>query len=192
VKRFFDALYASVIEPVLTALGDLLEWILDSLSWLFGGGAGGDWSSGIPFLWVVVAGLGAVVVWRIIAMLRRPSELVTATAEVAAESLPAAESLFKQAQESLSASDHRAAIRFAFLALIAHLQDLGKLRYDSSRSNREYLSDLQPWPDLSAVFRSCADPFERCWYGGRQPNASEVDSVFALCRRQLQTGVSEA
>ncbi len=182
----FGTLYDYLIAPVFDTIGKFIRTILD---WLFSQSAdrvGGDWSSGIPFLWAVVAALGAVVAWRVIVLLRqRQSTDPVATEETAVDELPQAEQLLEQAQTALAQGERRDAIRLAFLALIALLQDRGKLAYDPSRSNREYQRDLRRWPDLLAGFRAAADPFERCWYGGRQPEAAEVDSVISLCRQQL-------
>jgi hypothetical protein len=96
--------------------------------------------------------------------------------------------LLADAERAHERGDQREAIRLAFLAVIAHFQDQGKLSGDRSRSNREYLRELGPWPDLSAVFRRCAEPFERCWYGGRPLDGLEVDAVIIECRRLAAAG----
>jgi hypothetical protein len=183
----FAAIYEYVLRPILQALGKLLDAILEWLWSLFGEGPAGDWSSGIPWLWIVVALLAAIVLWRIVVMFRQPREV---TAELPPDTpvdeLPQAGQLLDEAQAALARGVRRDAIRLAFLALIAHLQDRGRLSWDPSRSNREYQRDLRPWPDVSAGFRACADPYERCWYGGRLPESSDVDSVISYCRQQLQ------
>lgn len=184
--RIFSALYQSLIRPILRALGDLIKTIFEWLMSLSGFGAGGDWSSGIPLLWVVVLLLGGIVVWRVVVILRSQRAAPPLKhQDPAVHELPHAEQLLEQAQDALSRGDRRNAIRLAFLALIAHLQDIGKLSYDPSRSNREYQRDLRPWPDLSSGFRACAEPFERCWYGGANPESAEVDDLISRCRSQL-------
>lgn len=189
--RVFGALWNDVLKPAFDALLDLLGAILEWLLELGGLAPSGDWSSGIPLLWALIAGLGAIVVWRIVVMLRRQPSAPATPKQAALDELPQAERLLEQAQAAIAAGDHRAGLRLAFLALIAHLQQQGKLVYDSTRSNREYHRDLRPWPDLSAGFRTCAEPFERCWYGGHQPSPTEVNLVLSHCRRQLQITAEE-
>ena len=189
--RVFGALWNNVLRPAFDALLDLIRAIIEWLLELAGLGPSGDWSSGIPFLWLVVAGLAALVVWRIIVMLRRQPPAPAMAKQAAVDELPQAERLLEQAQAAMAAGDHRAGLRLAFLALIAHLQHQGKLVYDSTRSNREYLRDLRPWPDLSAGFRTCAEPFERCWYGGHQPSPDEVSLVLSHCHRYLKLTTGE-
>ena len=142
-------------------------------------------------MWVVVAVLGAIVIWRVIEMIRRQRKSAIVNDKQVVEELPQAEQLLQQAQDALATGDRRIAIRFAFLALIAHLQGHGKLAYDPTRSNREYQRDLRRWPDVLDGFRQCVVPFERCWYGGQEPALAEVNSVISFCRQQLHAKVSE-
>ena len=184
-------LYEHLIQPVLKAFFDLLRWILD---WLSGGIklSSGDWSSGVPFLWTIISLLTLYVVYyvasRVMSSFRgrsNPSHAQTDLSQI--DVLPRADSLLEQARATLSQGDRRSAIRLAFLSLLAWFQDQGQLKYDPSRSNREYQRDLQQWPDSVSRFRAAAAPFEQCWYGGRDLDIQQVENVIALCREWIQT-----
>lgn len=176
-------IYEHLIQPVLEAIADFLKWLLEKLFGIKPGA--GDWSAGLPFLWLLVALSAAFVIWRLWKILKSRSAAPRSPKPVPVPEtvLPQARQLLDEAQECLARGDHRHAIRLAFLSLLAWLQDNGRLRYDPSRSNREYQRDLSRWPDLLSPFRSAAEPFERCWYGGRTLDAGEIEGVLAVCRR---------
>lgn len=186
IGRLFTFIYEYVIGPALQAISDFLEWIFNHL---FDGLRlpHGDWSNGIPFLWVVIALLILFISWRMFASLRNRSIGHTKQVVPAATNfLPQADQLLEQARIALAQGDHRSAIRLVFLSLLAWLQDQGQLKYDPSRSNREYQRDLRGRPESASIFRAAADPFERCWYGGRDLSAAQVQNVIALCGKQFQ------
>ena len=186
IGDFVAYVYNRILSPILKGIGKLIGWILDAL---FGRirMPHGDWSKGIPFLWTLIALLLAFVSWRLIQWSRSGPMVRPLRAEPGViDLLPQREELLKQAAEALEKGDHRAAIRLAFLSMLAWLQDLGQLRYDPSRSNREYQRDLRAWPNSVATFRAAADPFERCWYGGRDLPADQIRDVIVLCRREFQ------
>jgi len=190
--NLFGAIYDYVLKPLLKALSELFQKILEWILGLLGMTGEGDWSSGIPWLRVLIAILAGIAVWRVIVMLRRPRTVVPQTAEEPViDRLARADQLLQQAQTAFDEGHLRDAVRLAFLALISHLQDRGRLSYDPSRSNREYQRDLRPWPEIAAGFRTCAEPFERCWYGGRCPESTEVGTMISLCRKQLSLGAGE-
>ena len=187
---FLSYLYEHFILPVLKAFFDFLQWLLDLL---FGGMklSSGDWSSGVPFLWTVISLLtlyvGYYVVSRVIKTRRRSNSGPAQADHSQIDVLPRADSLLEQARVALSQGDRRSAIRLAFLSLLAWFQDQGQLKYDPSRSNREYQRDLHPWPDSVSRFRAAAAPFEQCWYGGRDLDIQQVEKVIALCREWIQS-----
>jgi hypothetical protein len=186
-ENVFSLLYRVLIRPVLKTIFDVIEWILKKL---FGSmrGAHGDWSRGIPFLWTIIVLLLAYVGWRMWVASRGPAVSRPAPgAPDLIDVLPRADQLLEQSRAALLAGDHRSAIRLAFLSLLAWFQDRGQLKYDPSRSNREYQRDLRKWPDSVASFRAAAGPFERCWYGGRTLSAEQVEDVIALCQQQFQS-----
>lgn len=57
--------------------------------------------------------------------------------------LPSAKPLIKQAAQLAATGNYRAAFRCAYLASISHLDEIGALRFERSRTNWEYLRDLK-------------------------------------------------
>jgi hypothetical protein len=45
------------------------------------------------------------------------------------------------------------------------LDEQGLLRYDRSRTNREYLRSISSKPELANPLRDVIDVFDRVWYG---------------------------
>ena len=68
------------------------------------------------------------------------------------QTLPEASDLFMQASDAFAAREYADAIRLALLALIARLKKQGLLRYDNTRTNREYQRELRPHKDLAGRF----------------------------------------
>src|SRR5437899_2442550 len=66
---------------------------------------------------------------------------------------------------------------------LSWLQQRGKLRYDPSRTNREYERDLRPEPSLATMFGEVATPYERAWYGRYPAEGREAERVLTLCRQ---------
>lgn len=188
VGDLLSYIFDKLVSPVLTALQEGLVWLLDKL-------LGelripiGNWSGGIPFLWVIIFVIAAVATWMIIRMLQVPlMTKETVQSSTIVHTLAQADHLLEQARAALLQGDRRNAIRLAFLSLIAWLQHRGQLKYDPSRSNREYQRDLRRFPDSVTSFRSAAVPFERCWYGGRDLGVNEIQDVITMCQLQFQAG----
>lgn len=187
LRNFFKAIYTYLIEPVLKWLWDAFVWIMKTL---FGRLEPfvGDWSRGIPFTWALVVILVLFGAWQLYRFFKTsPRVQTTQFTSDKLDVLPRAEQLLERARTALADGDHRTAIRFAFLSLIAWYQDLGRLKYDPARCNREYERDLRSWPEAMTNFRAASGPFERCWYGGRDLDAVQVENVIALCTREFQT-----
>jgi hypothetical protein len=71
-----------------------------------------------------------------------------------------------QRAETLSVQgDYRNAIRYLYLSSLLVLDEQGLLRYDRSRTNREYLRSVSSKPGLAKPLRDVIDVFDRVWYG---------------------------
>jgi hypothetical protein len=184
-RSFLEFLYERILAPVLNAILDVLKWILSWFSFSSGESAGG-----LPWVEVIAAALAILVAWWGYAIFRRRGRRVSVislqTHADRLDVLPRFDQLLAEARSTLMQGDHRQAIRFTFLSMLAWLQDQGKLRYDPARSNREYQRDLLRWPESVAGFRLAAEPFERCWYGGRDLSSEQVLSVISFCQTQYQ------
>ena len=80
------------------------------------------------------------------------------------EPLTAARAL-QQAQNLSTAGDYRNAVRYLYLASLLRLDERGLLRYDRSRTNREYLRSVDETPELASNLKDVIDVFDEVWYG---------------------------
>lgn len=71
----------------------------------------------------------------------------------------------QRAQTLSMQGDYRNAIRYLYLSSLLVLDEQGLLRYDRSRTNREYLRSISSHPELANPLRDVIDVFDRVWYG---------------------------
>lgn len=76
-----------------------------------------------------------------------------------------ADSAFQRAQDLAEGRDYRTAVRYLYLSTLLTLDERGLLRYDRSKTNREYLRSVAGQPALAATLREVIDVFDRVWYG---------------------------
>ncbi len=91
--------------------------------------------------------------------------------DLADESLTA-ECAFKQAQDFSTAGDYRTAVRYLYLSSLLRLDERGILRYDRTRTNREYLRSVAHLPHLSAILGEVIEIFDQVWYGYQDLDAA--------------------
>jgi hypothetical protein len=72
---------------------------------------------------------------------------------------------FKRAESLSTQGDYRNAIRYLYLSSLLVLDEQGVMRYDRSRTNREYLRSVSSRPELAKPLRDVIDVFDRVWYG---------------------------
>ncbi len=72
---------------------------------------------------------------------------------------------FKRAETLSLQGDYRNAIRYLYLSSLLVLDEQGLMRYDRSRTNREYLRSVSSKPELARPLRDVIDVFDRVWYG---------------------------
>lgn len=71
----------------------------------------------------------------------------------------------QRAQTLSGQGDYRTAVRYLYLSSLLILDEQGLLRYDRSRTNREYLRSVSSKPELANPLRDVIDVFDRVWYG---------------------------
>jgi hypothetical protein len=71
----------------------------------------------------------------------------------------------KRAETLSGQGDYRNAVRYLYLSSLLVLDEQGLLRYDRSRTNREYLRSVSSKPELAKPLRDVIDVFDRVWYG---------------------------
>jgi hypothetical protein len=147
------------------------SWIQDQLLRLL------DWFSrllperlplNLPWLLALIAAATLVLVLGYIAFtlyrnLARESVLRTGH-EFADEALTA-QMAMTRAEDLSTRGDFRAAMRYLYLSALLVLDERGLLRYDHTKTNREYLRSVSGDPSLSAPLREVIDVFDRVWYG---------------------------
>jgi len=175
-----------VFEAIGRLLARLLRGIVPRLGWRVDVRAG----------WGLLAGLGLVlllaVAWFAWPVLRRwlwGERTKLARREGAEyERLASSAELLERARAALRLGRLAEALRFALLALLAELAERGLVRYDRSRTNREYYRELLvAGRELAEQFRAVAAEYERVWFGQHATVPAQVERVLRLCE-QLTAG----
>ncbi len=79
----------------------------------------------------------------------------------------------KRAQQLSQDGDYRNAVRYLYLSSLLLLEERGMLRYDRSKTNREYLNAISNQPTLEEAFEEVINTYDRVWYGYK--NLEEED-----------------
>jgi hypothetical protein len=160
------------------------EWIAKVLRSLFGVFTG-DASGGTVVVWLLVVVLLAWSIWKLYPVIVRWLSGITPAPstheDVAWQTLAEASDLFEQAGQAFRDGLYAESIRLALLALIAQLQKHGLLRYDPTRTNREYQRELRRASELAAGFGQLARIYERVWYGRVPAGRAEAEQAISLC-----------
>jgi len=98
------------------------------------------------------------------------SRSVVREAQLAAEhdgnnELLTSKGALKRAETLSMQGDYRNAIRYLYLSSLLVLDEQGLMRYDRSRTNREYLRSVSSKPELAKPLQDVIDVFDRVWYG---------------------------
>lgn len=118
----------------------------------------------------VLAAVGIILIALVLALVLRSFlrnfAANPATAEdVEEEETISASAAQQQADHFSSSGDYRTAVRFLYLSALLSLDEHGLLRYDRSRTNREYLKSVSHRPVLADTLRLVVDVFDAVWYG---------------------------
>lgn len=195
-----DALQAALAEPLatinpadLTALRELLNrppfvqatertwWqnlllqILDFIERLFTNTTRGVFD--LRDLLILAAVLVVIaVLFYFIRNLRRNlvSEEILPTALMEQEARTPGEA-FDSAQRYINAGDLRSAVRQLYLATLLLLDRHGRIKYDPTLTNREYLHQAQNDPRTTAALQPIVETFDRTWYGFEPISARDFD-----------------
>ena len=92
-------------------------------------------------------------------------EAQLATEDSDNEDMLTSKGAFKRAESLSTQGNYRNAIRYLYLSSLLVLDEQGLMRYDRSRTNREYLRSLSSKPELVKPLRDVIDVFDRVWYG---------------------------
>jgi hypothetical protein len=183
------AFLGRVLAPVWALLGRVLqyvgEWLAKLLRAIFGDFHGG-FAGGTLAVWLIVVAVLAWSAWKLYPAIARwlgggGPPAPGAPTGVSWQTLAEAADLLEQAGQAFRAGMHAEAIRLALLALIARLEKDGLLRYDTTRTNREYQMELRHRSELAACFGQLARIYERTWYGRMSAGRAEAEEAIRLC-----------
>jgi hypothetical protein len=76
-----------------------------------------------------------------------------------------AEAAFQRAQTLSRGGEYRSAVRYLYLSSLLLLDERGLLRYDRTRTNREYLRTVSDSPELVQPLTEVIEVFDNVWYG---------------------------
>ncbi len=77
---------------------------------------------------------------------------------------------YTQAQTLSDAGNNRLAIRYLYLSALLHMEERHIIKYDRSKTNREYVQSVADFPELFSVFSEIVNTFDRSWYGFQEVN----------------------
>lgn len=75
------------------------------------------------------------------------------------------EAAFDRAQTLSRGGDYRSAVRYLYLSSLLLMDERGVLRYDRSKTNREYLRSVSNSPELAKPLSEVIEVFDNVWYG---------------------------
>ncbi|MDE3135318.1 MAG: DUF4129 domain-containing protein [Acidobacteriota bacterium] len=161
-------------QRVTSWVGEKIAWLVERLHLSKGTG---------NYIAYVLIGLVVVLLalwlWRSLADRTRgmelefePDALVRDSRRWMAEALAAAER-----------GEYREAIHCGYWAAVAHLETLGAIPRDPSRTPREILRLVEKSAEERGPFGELTARFERVWYGYRAPTADDWESTKAQLER---------
>lgn len=86
---------------------------------------------------------------------------------------------FNHAQFFMTQGDYRNAVRQLYLATLLILDQRGKIKYDPTLTNREYLHQTANDPRTTAALAPIVETFDRTWYGFEPITPTEFDAYRA-------------
>lgn len=170
----------------------MMVWdkVMDFLGWLsrlfsFGGGTAGRIAS-LVFACLVIATFLALLMFvmrRLIAAVTREKDDVAGQDEY--YDLPSARPLIREAEKLAESGDYRGAFRCAYLASISYLDEVKALRFERSRTNWEYLRELDSSGHTAArgELQPLTQDFDRKFYGGEECTRRDYERALAAFGR---------
>lgn len=73
--------------------------------------------------------------------------------------------ILERAKRIAEEGDFRMAVRLVYIAMLLHLEALGRLRLEKAKTNRDYLNSLSGDDQTFTIFSRLTAIFEETWYG---------------------------
>jgi len=90
---------------------------------------------------------------------------------------------FEEAQQLAARRDFTEAIRFLFLSLVYYFDESGRLAFQDSCTNREYLALFADRPNVHAELAYFVDALDDYWYAQRPADQGHYDDCLFRYRR---------
>lgn len=149
----------------------LAEYFMDHLP------AGAGWMGNmLEWLLYLIAALVTISVFVFIArrLRRLPSLTIDHDVPIGTQLRMDPAAARKQAYECSQRGDYRQAIRYLYLSFLLHLDKVGLLTYNTSKTNGEILSEAcASIGNKAQVFAFLTLSFERKWYGMEESSAAD-------------------
>lgn len=165
VRDFFEWL-ADLLGQVMPPVIDSADTYSDPVGW------------GFALLGLILVG-AIIFIW--VRGLRHTLAPITAMPSDDPETPLHADDAAQQAAELARQGEYRRAARMLYLSALLWLDEHGRLRYDRTLTNREYLDHLRDSPHLREGLRPVVETFDQVWYGDLRLDATS----FATYARQV-------
>ena len=147
------------IQKIFNVLVDLMDQLLFGVQ-------SGVYYGRVP----IIVALVMLFILSLFFISRNLSRSLVREAELAAEngdddSTLTSKGALQRAQTLSGQGDYRNAVRYLYLSSLLILDEQGLLRYDRSRTNREYLRSVSSKPQLAKPLGDVIDVFDKVWYG---------------------------
>jgi len=147
------------LDKILNALADLMNRLAFGIQ-------NGVYYGRVP----IIVALVILFVFSLFFISRNLSRSLVREAELAAENgdddaTITSKGAMQRAQTLSGQGDYRNAVRYLYLSSLLILDEQGLLRYDRSRTNREYLRSVSSKPQLANPLSDVIDVFDKVWYG---------------------------
>ena len=160
------------------------------VSQLYGWLATGDWTGGSDVIWLIAAVILGWAIWKLSPFVvrwigglggaRRAAGTERELAKAARGGGPLHASARRRFHAAVCGRDQAGPA-----GAIAQLEKRGLIRYDTTRTNREYQMELRPRGNLAASFGQLARIYERVWYGKMPAGPVEAEAALDLCQLLL-------
>jgi hypothetical protein len=151
-------------NPLAEIWQRFLNWTARLIARLFSGAALGPVANTVLIAGIALL-LGLVLRFAYVHSIRTMIREAEAVSGTQIPSGLTADAAFDRARSLSESGDLREAVRFLYLAALLALDERGRIRLDRAHTNRELLSDLSPWSELAARFKTVVEIFDRVWYG---------------------------
>ncbi len=165
IQKWIQEQFKRFTDWLNSLFGEQIKRFNEWLNSLFGNNNfSGDTFSLVPILTTILLVAVLAYVFRSLFFDLVAESRLAEDASAEGEPLTAEQALARA--HSLSrGGDYRSAVRYLYLSSLLLLDERGLLRYDRSKTNREYLRSLSNTPELSEPLNEVIDVFDNVWYG---------------------------